>query len=328
MRNLLPALALFLSVSACGVFGGPSREERDRLNFFKQNAGAYFLSDSYEQALDMARRGLQIEPEDYELLITSGLCHLQKAAGNTRDLEEAERFLKRAFDQRSFEENRPEAILGYATVEQRLGIDHDRRARLLTAELARPDLQEGDRLTKDAQAKSHAERAKLYWGEARRALQVLLQRQEMLRFAHKGLMEIAVEFNDYDTAVKEGLACLAENKKAQDRVNDVIKETPVASEEIRARSTLQELLDQEKRVRASLAEMHFRTKHFKESVEQLDVLLQLDPTRTEDYYNRAVALENLGATEGARRDFEKFLANTSLPQSNDRVVHAQRSTGR
>lgn len=322
MRAPLTVLLISILCTACGLLGGRSREDRDRLAFFKRNAGVYFLGDRYEQALDMARRGLEIEPEDYDLLVTSGLCELQSAGDDATQLEDAERFFDRAFAQRNFSDNRPEAILGYATVQQRLGLDHGRRADALKVELLRPDLLPTDRVTRESQYTEHHARALSYWSEARQSLLVLVGREELLRYAHKGLMEIAVELGEYDTAVAEGQACLAQNTAGQATANQVIRETMVPGEELRARAALQELIDQEKRVRAGLAEMHFRQGRYDMAVPHLDALLTLDPTRSADYYNRALALERLDRAPESLRDYEKFLGTTSLPASDERVAHA------
>jgi hypothetical protein len=48
----------------------------------------------------------------------------------------------------------------------------------------------------------------------------------------------------------------------------------------------------------------------------------MDPTRSTDYYNRARAYEKLGRNEDARRDYEKFLGTTKLPNGDERVAHA------
>lgn len=327
LRCALCAVLVFMQIG-CGVFGGRSREQRDRLAFYKQNAGTYFLGDRYEQALDMAQRGLEIAPDDYELLVTSGLCHLQRAGEDPVELSDAEKYFDKAFDQRRFEDNRPEAILGYATVQQRLAIDQERRAAAIAVELERKNLAGSDRLAAEARAKEYGGRASSFQEKARRAYRTLLEREELLRYAHKGLMEIATEKNDYDAAVLHGEACLSENHKAQEVHNKVIRETLAPNEEQRSRAAISELIDQEKRVRSALAEMHFRKNQPARSIEQLDALLTLDPTRSSDYFNRGRALEQLGRTDEARADFEKFLGTTSLATSDDRVAHAVRATTR
>ncbi|MCC6785970.1 MAG: hypothetical protein IT457_24200 [Planctomycetes bacterium] len=334
-RPILSRCIPLLLLGACSVFGGLSPEERDQLQFYRQNAGVYFRGDRYEQALDMARKGLELDPEDYHLLVTAALCNLQRAGDDVQGsgsdaqmLQTAEGFFDRAFALRDFEDNAPEAILGYATTKQRLGRDLRRRANVLASELERAELAENDRIRRESQRREFEVRALSYWSEARRALKVLLERQELLRFAHKQLMEISAELNEYEPAVEHGNACLAENRRAQDRANQVIRETMDPGEEIRMRGELQGLLDQEKRVRSALAEMHFRKQEFAAAVEQLDALLALDPTRSADYYNRGRALERLDRRDAARRDYEKFLYTTSLPASDERVAHATRSTQR
>jgi tetratricopeptide (TPR) repeat protein len=135
-------------------------------------------------------------------------------------------------------------------------------------------------------------------------------------------MEIEVERQDYQAAVRYGDACLARNKAEQDVKEAIIRETMNLDHERFERQQLDALVDQELRVRSALAEMHYRQEKYAACVEQLDVLLRHDPTRSTDYYNRARAYEKQGLLDEARRDYEKFLGTTKLPNGDERVAHA------
>lgn len=316
-------LALLLMLSGCATFGGGlTSEEQQKLTLFQRNAQLYWEGQRYDQALDMVRKGLEVEPEDYKLLSLAGWVHLQLADRDARHLLEAEQYFRTAYDLRSEDDQQPHALLGFATAKQRLGREHARRAETLAREAAKPELGQTEQSIRKAQAEEHRRRAESHWRESLRLSDELIEREDLLRFAHKLKMETYVELNDYPNSVKAGEDCLASNAVEQAREKEIIRETMDVAAERVARADLQELIEQEERVRAALAEMHFRSGNYERAVEQLDHLLTMDPTRSTDYYNRGVALERLERHEEARRNFEKFLGTTRLPSDDERVAHA------
>ena len=58
---LLGSVAL---LSGCTVFGALSKDERERLTEYQQRASLYWESSSFDQSIDMANRGLEIEAAD------------------------------------------------------------------------------------------------------------------------------------------------------------------------------------------------------------------------------------------------------------------------
>ena len=324
-RTVLIAL-LSVGLTGCQTFGGLTDEEQDDLAQFQANAQAYYHGQRYDQALDMVRKGLDIDAENYKLMSVAGWCYLQTAERDSRRLREAERYFDSVFAQRDPSDHEPHALLGYAATKQRLGREHARLADTLRREAETRDLSTTEQTIRTARADEHSQRARSYWSEAVRTLQQLIERQDLLRFAHKLLMETYVEIGDYEKAVEQGDLCLQQNKTEQASENARIRETPSVQVEQASRAMLRELIDQEVRVRAALAEMHFRRQAYELAVEQLDALLLIDPTRSTDYYNRADALERLGRSEEARRDYEKFLGTTRLPSNDERVAHAHEFT--
>lgn len=321
------ALAVLVALASCGTFGGGlSQEDRDKLALYQSNAALYYEGKRYDQALDMVRKGLDVEPDDYKLLSLGGWCYLQLSERDSERLVEAESYFDRVYDQRSPDDHMPHALLGYAATKQRLGKEHMRIAEALRKEIETRELTSTQKQVRESSADEHERRARSYWNEAIRILDELVAREDLLRFAHKLLMETYVELGQYDNAVEQGNLCLQRNQDEQEIENTTIRETRSVTAEREARARLQDLIDQEERVRAALAEMHFRKGNYVLAVEQLDHLLSMDPTRSTDYYNRGVALERLGRLEEARRNFEKFLGTTTLPSDDDRVAHAFEST--
>jgi tetratricopeptide (TPR) repeat protein len=321
------ATVLLLSCASCGALT-PSldKEQEQRLTQFQSNAQLYYDGQRYDQSLDMVRKGLDLDPEDYKLLSIAGWCHLQLSERDPDQLVRAESYFDQVYDQRDPMSHMPHVLLGFAATKQRLGKEHQRLATTLLSEVESRDLPKTEQTIRSSRAEEHGKRARAYWDEAIHLLDILIEREDLLRFAHKLKMETYVEIGDYEKAVEHGELCLLRNADEQEIKNATIRETLVAAAERKARTELQELIDQEERVRSALAEMHYRKGDYAASLAQLDRLLSMDPTRSTDYYNRGRALQELGRIDEAHRDFEKFLGTTRLPSEDSRVAFAYEAT--
>jgi tetratricopeptide (TPR) repeat protein len=324
IRPLGPVV-LLLTLTSCGVLSaGLSTEDKARLANFQANAQDYYGNQRYGQALEMVRKGLELDAENYMLLSLAGWCHLQRAerGGPTEELLTAEDYFERVERTRSLRDHAPHVLLGLATSKQRLGLENRRLADRLDNQVASGRLSKTEQTVQANQAAEHRQTAERCWRESIDLLEVLVEREDVLRIAHKLLMEVYVEIGDYEQAVHHGDLCLQRNLDEQEVKNAVIRETLVAAEEIKARKELQELEDQEIRVREALAEMHFRKDAFADAVAQLDAVLAKDPSESVHYYNRGRALQSLGRQDDARRDFEQFLRTTTLSSDDERVARA------
>ena len=80
-------------------------------------------------------------------------------------------------------------------------------------------------------------------------------------------------------------------------------------------------------MRALYANWLFDRKQLEGTLSQLNRVLELDPKRSNDYYNRGRVLLKLERKDAAKSDFRMFLATSSLPDDNDKktfAVHALR----
>jgi tetratricopeptide (TPR) repeat protein len=315
------AWSLPFVLAGCGVFG-LSQTEQEQLAFFQQNAGLYYEGGRYSQALDAVRRGLEISPDDYKLKMIEGWCYLRQGDDDPRLLPRAEEIFDQVCEQRSEDEQHEAALLGHGTVHKMLGVLHRRRAAALREEADQPQRSAGEKTVRAAEAQEHEVRATYHLQKATKSFEELVKHEQQLHVAYKHLMDIAAEYNRYDAAVAAGEECLRYNLSDQAALQKVIDATMSVRDEREKRVRFQDLVDQEMRVRTALAEMHFRAEKYEAAIGQLDAILAKDPTRSIDYYNRATALEKLGRTDDAERDFEKFLSSTKLPVGHEKVTRA------
>jgi tetratricopeptide (TPR) repeat protein len=88
-----------------------------------------------------------------------------------------------------------------------------------------------------------------------------------------------------------------------------------------------ELIAEEVEVRALAAEHHFARREFEHALAHLDRVLQADPRRFVDYYNRGKVLLELGRRQEADADFRRFLADPSLPVTSEKAAFAMKVLG-
>ncbi|MHC5065019.1 MAG: tetratricopeptide repeat protein, partial [Planctomycetota bacterium] len=317
----LSLAALTLILSSCGTFG-QSDEERRRLTLYQQNAANFYEGQKFNQALAEVDKGLEIDPDDYRLHSIAAWCYLRSARGNAQLLAQSEQEFDKLYAMRPSSKHGAPVLLGYALCKQRLGIMHHARAQRLREEAAGRDLDDEARATRSARAIEHENMYRSYFQDADRVFQRLIARGESLRLAYKHSMEISVLEGDYVGAVEEGNLCLQRIEAEKRYQSQIISETMSVAREREERLLLQDLINQESRVRSALAEMHYRKKNYQLAVEQLNLLLSADPNRANDYYNRARALEALEERERAHRDYQKFLTITDLPMGDARVKRA------
>lgn len=319
MRRLIPLLVL----CSCGALG-MSSEQREQLYLHQRNAKLYKEGRHYAEALDQIRRGLEIAPDDYQLHLVRSYCLLSMAQESNDPVKLAQ--AAESFDKlrtlRSSEKLEPQAHLGYALVQQRLGMEQRAEAERVREELKRTSWSELERTQREAKAAEHERKATAHMQTAERELNGLAANGDLPLLAHYHLLQIHALANRYQAAISAGMTYLELASKQQERHQQQIQKTTNIGSEKYQRSQLQELVDQEIEVRALVAHLYWQTGEHQKSVEQLNRVLTLDPARSVDYYNRGRNYRALGKHEEMKRDFKKFIATTKLPPGAVQVTEA------
>ena len=317
----------FLLLASCGIFGRSAADEA-ALARYQRNAALYYEGGRFDQALDQARRGLEIEPEDYKLSVIRAWCLLRKSRVEPRVFPDALAEFERVMRMRAENRHGPQALLGYALARQKLGIHERTLAEGRREEIERGALEPDRVAAARNEMENHREAAARHFREAERLLGRLVQRGDLLLEAHYHLMQTSALRGDYVATLEHGRAFLDRVRAEQERHQKNIERTYVVAFEEDQRRLLQQLIDRELEVRAFLANVHYDHRRYDLAVAELDRVLSMDPTRTNDYYHRALSLEALGRLDEARRDYEKFLATTRLPPGSRQVRHAVQAVAR
>jgi tetratricopeptide (TPR) repeat protein len=299
-------------------------EQRTRLASHQAQAKIYYEGGDYGRALDQVERGLELAPDDYGLLSMKGgilLLRSSNASGTDHKLlDQATELLQRQLDERSLARHEPHLLLNHARAQQKQGLRHLGESIRLDGQATRAPVAEAGAFRQKAAAER--ELANHHLDEATRVLDAMVERGELLRIVHNHRLQIAMQRGDdksFEAAVKSYLDLSAQAIDVTQKRIAEAKNVDYENEQMRVR---RELLDEEREVRNLIAEFHFARKNFKDARLQLDKVIELDPRRFADYYNRGRVLLELGLVEEAKADFRRFLADPSMPASNDKAVFA------
>lgn len=312
MRRL-PLLLLPLLAAACS---STSDDEERQLASFQRNALLYFEAGKFGQALGLVERGLEIEPDDYKLLSIRACVHLRQsgpASGSDhRALDLAMTEFAEVFDQRDADRHERYFLFYYALAHQKQGL---RRM----AEAARVDRTKPDHVEL-AEAKN--KEADTEFAAARELLQVLLDRGEIARLCHYHMVQIAAVQGDGKSLVEHGEAFLKAAADDQKKTEAEIDRTTVYLYEQFNKDALKQLRGDEIGVRNLLAQNLYEQGDFEGSLKHVDAILAIDPTRSDEHYNRGIVLQKLGRKDESKDELRTFLATTRLPPDSPKVQDA------
>lgn len=319
MRRIavLPLLCAALPFG-CTTLSG---DERDQLAIHQRNAQLYFEGGKLQQALVQVERGLEIDPDDYKLNAIQGAV-LLRAAGNDRQLlDRATAVLQKVYEWRSPRRHEPYLLLNLALAEQKQGLRRLGEAIRLEDQTTRAP-NDDKRAELAQQAAEERTRATARLERADELLRVLVERGEILRVVHFHRAQIARQLRDDAEFLAATEAFLAESAKAQQFVKSEVERTTTPEYEAEQLRALQQLREEEIEMRALLADWHFDRQQYEAALAQLDRVLEIDPKRSVDYYNRGRVLIELERIEAAKADFRRFLATSPLPASSDKKTFA------
>ncbi|HEB54260.1 MAG TPA: tetratricopeptide repeat protein [bacterium] len=310
--------ALLLFLCACTVL---SSDESQRLTTHKRNAALFFEGGKLQQALMQAERGLEIDPDDYKLNVIKGAVLLRMSGDDPKKLDEATRILARVFDWRSPRRHEHYELLYYGLAEQKHGLRKLAEAIRLDDEARRKPASR-DELQRQADAARRAASARME--HADELFSVLVDNGDLLLSAHKHRLLLASQLG-WDQRFRDSTeAFLQQVQKEQEIAERKIAATGTPEYEAELMRVRADLRRDELEVRALYADWLYRRKDYETARAQLDRVLELDPSRSSDYYNRGRVLVELGKIEAAKADFTRFLSTSHLPASSEKRTYAAR----
>ncbi|MCR9244120.1 MAG: hypothetical protein NXI31_03755 [bacterium] len=310
-------LALLGLLSSCMSL---SSDEQAQLADFQRRAKLYWEGNRLNQALGQIDRGLEIEPEDYTLRTMQATILLRQSPSSQgtdhAQLDRAAKVFEEVYETRDPQRHDRGLLFNFALALQK-------QARRYSGEATR--LKARGRIDSTVDPKAVAElrqRADERFGRAKELLLVLVDNGELLRLAHYHLLLGARDTNDHAGVIEHSKKYFKFSSGGQAYAKAEISRTNEPGYEQDKKAQLAVLRREELEVRSLLAEYHYARDEYTAALPMLDRVLEIDPARSTDYYNRGRVLLNLGQTGKAKADFRKFLATTDLPATSEKAVFA------
>ncbi len=313
--------ALLLLLCACTSL---STEQYDQLAFCQRNAKYYYEGGRYDQAMAQIEKGLELDPDDYQLQSLRGSVLLKKSGSalgqDHRLLDEATGYLTKVYEMRGSNRHEPYLLLNYALALQKQGRRFLGEAMNLQAQATRATEVDKEGLQAKADEAQHQSNEKL--GTAREVLGVLVERGEVVRISHYHLLLIAQDLRDNKAFESEAKAYLEQLAKDQAATTLNVESTQVVGYEQEQIKIMRDLKQEEIEVRSLLAEHHFANKNYEVALLMINRVLEIDPSRSADYFNRGRLLVEMKRLSEAKADFRKFLAMSDLPANHEKKTIA------
>jgi hypothetical protein len=309
------------------------------LKSHQRNASFYYEGGNLAQAMGQIEKGLELDPDDYKLNSLKGAVLLKTSADSQgtdhKQLDEATQLLARIYEFRSPSRHEPYLLFNYALALQKQGRRHLGEAVRLEGQASRAPEPENKTLLESAKKEHEVATEDLV--KARELLSLLIERGELLRYAHNHQLQIAQDLGDDAAFQAAGKAYLEQVAKDEQVEKTRVETTKAAAHEAERFKALRALFAEEVEVRILLAEhYHLRAakttgeeaqKLREEELANLNKILDRNPQRSADYYNRGCVLLELKQEEAAKADFRRFLATTTLPATNEKKKHALEALG-
>lgn len=293
----------------------------DRLESCQRNAPLFFDGGKLPQAMIQVERGLEIDPDDYKLNVIKGAVLLRASERDPKMLDDATETLERVYDWRSPMRHEPYELFYYGLARQKQGLRHLGEAIRLEDRSARsPETKRHDEFAEQALAQRTSATNELR--KADELLSHLIERGELLRMVHNHRLQIARQLGDDKLFEASAKAFLEQMKEERKVVDADVKRTIIPDYEAQQYRVLLNLKEEELDVRALYADWLFHRKDFKGALDQMDFVIKLDPTRSDNYYNRGRVHLELKNVEEAKSDFRTFLATSQLPSASSKKTFA------
>jgi len=314
VRRVVPALAL--AAALLGASAGcrhVSEEERQLMGVYLLNAAQYYDAGHYLRAYQQWGRVLEIEPDDEKALLGQGMAMYQMGSEETPEsiqsllgAEERLGELRSGRIRASWK-----AELGYGLVQLRWAELYARKLRKLEADAAAG--------TKVDDAAVDVCRAQIpdRVAKAEEAIHATLEDPDTEPNFHLtcwlALAKAATARGDWEATVEWAAKYRGKIVESKAFWSEQGKEyaTKLLGAEL-----------QEVELRDTVANCLFKLGRLEDAEKELDLVLKLQPERTDAYLNRGHIRRLRGAWDLARSDLRQYLQRTTLPKDHPTALEA------
>lgn len=317
-RGTALGLALVSLLPSC--FWGLSDEQEKALSFYNSQAQYWVDKQRFREARQQAQKGLEIDPDHYELNRLMGYCLVM--IGEPETIFASTDYLDRC-------------SLGWFESDWKLdmvyGLAYHRQAKVY--QLAIEDMRRKVAASRDPVEKSELG-AKILDFQAKMAeryenaiglFEEIAEDQDNHDVAVDNLAQIHANLRQYDRSLYWSEILIRNaSLKLLDNENFLLNPDLPAAEEERVLDTSRRIKIRMAEVRGLRANIFFEQGRFEESIAELDEILErLDTSRIAEFFNRAEAKKALGDFEGAKQDYYVFLRRSVDRADPERLATAR-----
>jgi tetratricopeptide (TPR) repeat protein len=318
-RVLVPLCALGLS----GLLGCNSLtpEDQARLDSFKYNSKRFLEEGRFARAEDQCRKGLELDPEDVSLHQVLGFALLQQ--GQSKQIEESIRVFERSVDQEDEFDFRNHLGLGTARFQY---------GRVLEEAVRKTGSDEGLAVDeKEQRIAAYSEARDAAYSGAEEELRAVLANPRSkddltAQSTLANLLAIQSRYDESAAVLRALTASIAGSIRV--RNESMSKDTLPPERRALYDREIEALKSQQLSALTLLATVAAKSKRWEEVVSVYAQVESAGAMSPADWSNRARAYDELGATEAAIADYERFLraaaVATDFTRHGDAITSAMR----
>ncbi len=333
----MPTLGTALWVGLCSVPFSCASQDSPKVAPYVERADQYFKGKDFPRAIQQCQKGLAIEPSNYRLNQILGEIYLRNGNRNPVAFKEALKQFHKVYGLRGNGEHDYITLLGLARSNYGLGRQDFAKSRELLSKLEHLKLSETEQKTTKAKALELQRSFSQHLDQAERWLKEMLARGDGILPALETLFMVQVDRlyplksnkrkAQLRLATKAGEDWLQEilrrknyYKKKADSLpsNQNLSGKIIVVIENEMKKRYEHFVDLELQARGLLHSLYFRAHNLPKALAHLNKILEIDPTRTDEYYNRGQIHLKLGQKKEAKQDLETFLRLSSLSQDSPR----------
>jgi tetratricopeptide (TPR) repeat protein len=316
-RTFSPLVLSLVLLAGCNSL---SADDQVRLDSFKYNSKRFLEERRYARAEDQCRKGLELDPDDTSLRQVLGFALLQQ--GTAKQLEESIRVFEQAvendgeFDFRSY--------LGLGTARFKFGGLLEELIRKTGSDESLSPEEKDQRIAAYSEARDTA-----YDGAEEALREVIAQPRSKDDLTAQSMLGQLLSIRGRYEESADLLRALAASIAGSIRVrNEMSKETLPPERRALYDRELDNLKRQQLSALTLLATVAAKMERWEEVVSvyaQVEAANAMSPA---DWWNRGLAYDELGATEAAIADYERFLRTaavaTDFTRHGDAITSAMR----
>lgn len=318
--NRIPAALALCAAFLCGC-NSLTPEDQARLDSFKYNSKRFLEEGRFARAEDQCRKGLELDPEDTSLHQVLGFALLQQ--GQNKQIEESIRVFERSVDQEDEFDFRNH--LGLGTARFQYGRVLEEAIRKTGSDEALSIEEKQQRIAAYTQARDEA-----YQGaetELRAVLANPRSKDDLTaQSTLANLLAIQARYEDSAAVLRALTASIAGSIRV--RNESMSKDTLPPERRALYDREIEALKGQQRSALTLLATVAAKSKRWEEVVSVYAQVESAGAMTPADWSNRARAYDELGATQAAIADYERFLraaaVATDFTRHGDAITAAMR----